>query len=202
MGLDLYHHMAVDPSHNGLDGFTKENISDFPVECKAKFESFIFYELVSYIDWDATGQKLFKLSPGEFIEHFKMTNECYSNVQNEVFQFQEMNSKNGNSFTIKYKDCEYIEKNEPHLIVKVCGGQRGGMKEEFFKHYDNFQFICCLKQVVQMLKFCTTAEVTESFISNFITNWTPESFLTISSNRGENQNDNSNVYSNRYYFRR
>jgi hypothetical protein len=178
MGLDLYHHIVLKPDATA-PGCEKENIAEFPECCKEKFKDFIFYENVTYIDWEATVQKLMQMSFDEFSDKY----EQFMSRSDGLFYFCPAGSENPwadpNKFTISQNQCEMVVKGDPHLFIKCIGGQRGGVKGEFYRHFDSFEIICEKDKVKEIVQFCDGPEQVESFIENFLLNWSDLSFATV-----------------------
>ena len=179
MGLDLYHHVVMKPEMASF-GSEKENIAEFPECCKEKFKDYVFYEDVEYIDWEATVQKLMQISFEEFSEKYEMFMESSEGL----YYFCPKDSENPwddpGKFVLHHAQCEKIIQSDPHLVVKCVGGQRGGVKPEFYKHFDAYEVICDEARVKEMAKYCDGPEQVESFIENFLLNWTEYSFATVS----------------------
>lgn len=178
MGLDLYHHIVLDPS-TCKSSQEVENISSYSQEFKDKFAPFTFMRKVEYVNWDLTFQKLMQMSGEEANLQFDM----FMETSDGQFHFCSKGSENPwddpNKFVVMSNQCVLVEQEDPHIFVKCIGGMRSGMKSGFFKEFVAHEHIIDLERVKKFLNFCQGPEVMEIIIDNFIVNWTEQSFATI-----------------------
>lgn len=180
MGLDLYHSVPVKIDDALNTRSSKQNLSEFPEMCKEKLKDFIFYEDVTYIDWEATFQAVMQMSCDEFYEQF----ELFMERDDGVFFFCTKDCENPwedpNKFTINDSQCKFLVQSDPHIFVKSLGGMRGGMKQSFYSLFKPNEVICSVDRVKEMSKHTDSPENFEMFIENFINNWTKFSFVEVS----------------------
>lgn len=178
MGIDLFHHIVLD-SKVHTEG-EKENIVDFPECCKEKFKDFIFFELVEYIDWESTVKAVMQMDFAEFSANFEMFLETSDGLYYWCPKGSENPLNDPNTMVFHHSQCLKILSCEPHLRVQCIGGQRGGVTPKFYEHFDANEILCDKAKVKEMLKYCDGPELVESFIENFLLNWTELSFVTVS----------------------
>lgn len=178
MSVDLFHHMVLDMKAD-MEG-EKENVVDFPECSKDKFKDFIFFELVEYIDWEATVKAVMQMDFAEFSANFEMFLETSDGLYYWCPKGSENPLGDPDKIVFHHSQCLTTKSFDPHLMVKCIGGHRGGVNPKFYEHFDANQILCERVEVKEMLKYCDGSESVESFIENFLLNWTELSFVTVS----------------------